>query len=307
MQLFTATLFASTLRISSSLIWTAMGVCISHQAGVFNFAVEGFLLFASFFAVLFTVVTTDIVLTVVLTVVMGTVISAVFAYLVLHLRADPIIAAFGVNLLALGGTAYLLKTLLGQTGGAFAVVKLPRYRAEWLYATPVVGPVLNGQTIPTYLSLLLLPTVYILLYRTSFGIRLRAAGERPDAAMAAGIDVRRLQFVALCLTGAMCGMGGADMALGFLSMFTENMTVGRGVMAFAAALFGRNLPVPVFFTALFFGFAEAFCNRLQAFNVPTDFILTLPYLITVVALAASSARVWRALWRQRLPAESSAS
>jgi len=114
MELFTATLFASMLRVASPLIWVAMGTCISHQAGIFNFAVEGLLLFGSFFAVLYTVYTHSAFLSVILCVFTVTFFSLIFAFVVLRWKADPIIAAFGVNLIALGGTAYLLKRCWGR-------------------------------------------------------------------------------------------------------------------------------------------------------------------------------------------------
>jgi len=126
------------------------------------------MLFGAFFAVLFTTYTQSPFLSVALAVVCVTFISLVFAFVVLDLSADPIITAFGVNLLGLGGTAYLLKALLGETGGMFAAVKLTRYKAEWLVSIPIIGPVLNKHTILTYMSLLLLPGVTYVLYRTVF-------------------------------------------------------------------------------------------------------------------------------------------
>jgi general nucleoside transport system permease protein len=292
-ELFTASLIRSTLRISSPIIWVAMGCCISHRAGVFNFAVEGLMLFGAFFAVFFTFYANSTFMVLVLTVFAVVLISYIFALVVLELNADPVITAFGVNLLGIGGTAYLMKTLLGETGGVYAAFKLTRYKFEWLTDFAFANSAFNKHTILTFLSLLLLPAVTYLLYRTVFGINLRASGEDPEAATAAGINVKRYKYAALCICGAFCAIGGADMSLGFLSMFSENMTVGRGIMAFAAALFGRNYPIPVFFTALFFGFADAFCNRLQGYDVPTDFILTLPYLLTVIVLALSSSQIWR--------------
>jgi len=297
MDIFTLSLISSTIIAATPLIWASMGGMISHQAGIFNFTLEGLMLFGAFFSVLFTILTGSVLSGVALACLAVTLLSLFWGWVVIDLKADPIISALGLLLLAQGGTAFLMSALLGQTGGIFVPQQMDTIGLDWLEAVPVLGPVVNGYTPLTYLSWLILPVLVFMLHRTPFGLQSRAVGERPESADAAGISVRRVQYRAVAVTGLFCAVGGAELALGFLAMFTENMTAGRGIIAFAAVIFGRHQPLPVFAIALFFGFAGALTDRLQGFGLPSELILTLPYLLTVIALGLSSARVFRRAFR----------
>ncbi|WP_445505141.1 ABC transporter permease [Microvirga sp. G4-2] len=295
MDIFTASLFSSALLAATPLLWAAMGGLVSHQAGLFNFTLEALMLFGAFFSVLFTIYTDNVVLGILLGALTVVMLSLLWGWAVIDLKADHIISALGFLLLAQGGTAFLMIVLLGQSGGIFVPQQLEFIELQWLEALPAVGPVLNNQTGLTYLALLSLPLMLFVLYRTSFGLAIRSVGERPEAAAAAGISVRAVRYIAVAITGLFCALGGAQLSLGYLAMFTENMTAGRGIIAFAAVIFGRHLPLPVFSIALFFGFAGALTDRLQGFGIPSELILTLPYVLTVVALGLASARFFRRL------------
>jgi simple sugar transport system permease protein len=197
-------------------------------------------------------------------------------------------------LLAQGGTIFLLNAMLGQTGGAFSPVQLDFIRIPVLDGLPILGPLLSGHTILTYLSWLTLPLFVFILYSTPFGLALRAVGEKPEAAAAAGIKVRLIRYCAIAITAFCCALAGAQLSLGVLGMYTDNMTAGRGIIAFAAVVFGRHKPLQVFLVALFFGFAAALTDRLQGFGLPSELLNTLPYLLTVIVLAISG---WRLLSR----------
>jgi general nucleoside transport system permease protein len=289
-SILTLSLLQATLLASAPLILAAMGGAISHQAGIFNFSLEGLMLFGAFFAVYGVIMTNSPAIGVMLGAISGMVVSLIFGLTVIGLRADVIIAAFGINLLAVGVTGFLLRALLGEVGGVFAPEGLSSVTPGFIADLPVIGRVLAGQSALVYFAILSGPLVALLVYRTVFGLRLRAVGEAPEAAVAAGIHPSRVQYAALALTGLLCGLGGAQLSLGFLSQFTENVTAGRGIIAFTAVIFGLGRPIPVFLGALFFGFATALTDRLQGLGFPQELIVLSPYVITVIALAIGSRR-----------------
>lgn len=294
MDIFMLSLVSSALVAATPLIWAAMGGLVSHQAGIFNFTLEGLMLFGAFFSVLFGSLIGNVWAGILLGGLTCMLLSVIWGWVVIDLGADQIISALGFILLAQGGTVFLMSALLGQSGGIFSPVQLDMINPAFLASIPVIGPVLGNHTALTYLSWLLLPLFLFVLYGTTFGLALRAVGEKPEAAAAAGISVRAIRYVAVAITGFCCAMAGAQLSLGLLGMFTDNMTAGRGIIAFAAVIFGRHRPVTVFLVALFFGFAGALTDRLQGFGLPSELLLTLPYLLTVLALAASG---WKIMLR----------
>jgi simple sugar transport system permease protein len=294
-SVLTLSLLQATLQASAPLILAAMGGVISHRVGIFNFSLEGLMLFGAFFAVYGVILTNSPAIGVALGAISAMIVSLVYGVAVVGLRADVIIAAFGINLLAVGATGFLLRALLGEVGGVFAPEGLGSATPQAIADLPFIGPVLAAQSALVYFALLSGPLVALLIYRTVFGLRLRAVGEAPEAAVAAGIHPPRVQYAALALTGILCGLGGAQLSLGFLSQFTENVTAGRGIIAFTAVIFGMARPIPVFLGALFFGFATALTDRLQGLGFPQELIVLSPYIITVIALAIGSgrSRAWR--------------
>jgi simple sugar transport system permease protein len=289
-SVLTLTLLQATLQAAAPLILAAMGGVISHQAGIFNFSLEGLMLFGAFFAVYGVILTNSPFIGIVFAAISGAIVSLIYGLAVVGLGADAIIAAFGINLLAAGATGFLLRALLGEVGGVFAPQGLGSVTPEFIANAPIIGPVLKGQSALVYLAILSGPLVAFFMYRTVLGLRIRAVGEAPIAAEAAGIHTRRVQYVALALTGVFCGLAGAQLSLGFLSQFTENVTAGRGIIAFAAVIVGLNRPIPVFLSALFFGFATALTDRLQGLGLPQELIVLAPYVITIIALAIGSGR-----------------
>jgi len=226
--------------------------------------------------------------------------AGVFALFVVQLRANLIVAGLAINFLALGGTAYLLQVLF-DTSGTFAppeLVPLGRLEIPVLQNIPLIGQALVGLPILVYVSWLTVPLVAVLLYRTTLGTYIRAVGENAEAAKAAGISVKRMQFIALILGGALCGLAGAHLAMGDLGLFRENMTNGRGFIALAAVYFAAARPGLATLACLLFGLFDALQFRLQTTsNIPPQFFQMLPYLIVVGALVLISVRKeWRKGW-----------
>lgn len=297
-MIFNATLFAATLIVATPLILAAVGGAISHQAGIFNFTLDGLMLWGAFFAIYFTKVTGDWLVGLAGATAMSVLASLLFGFVVIRLKANEIVAALGLNLVAAGVTSLLLRTQM-TTGGGVPAAQLPSATPAFIADLPVIGRVLAGQSIIVYLAIISGPCAYLFLTRSALGLRLRAAGDMPESAAIAGIGVDRTRFIALTLTGACCGLAGAQLSMS-IAQFTENITAGRGITAFAAVIFGRNMPYPVFATAAFFGFSIALTDRLQGLGLPGELVVLIPYILTVVALAVSSLHILRTQRQQVL-------
>lgn len=295
MQAFTDLAFA-TLRLTTPIILAALAGLLSQQVGLINIALEGMMLAAAFAAVLGAFYAQHALVGVVAAVVVGMLVALVFAVFVLRFRANLIVAGLAANILALGGTGYLLQVLY-QTRGAFAPPGLRGLGAvhiPGLYQIPILGPILDGHSPLVYVTWVLVILTSIFLNRTVTGLRVRAVGEQAEAAATVGIPVRRLQYGMLLAGGGLCGLAGAQMSLGNLQLFVYNMTSGRGFMALAAVFFGQAQPWPTTLGSVVFGFFDALQIRLQTtVGVPPQITQILPFLSIVVALTWVSWRRYR--------------
>jgi simple sugar transport system permease protein len=291
---------ASTLRLATPLLLAAMAGLLSLQVGQINIGLEGLMLAGAFAAVAFGFWLGSSWLGVVGAVVVGMALAALFAFVVNTLKANLIVSGLAVNLLAAGGTAYLLQILF-STSGTLApdqLASLPSLAIPGLSDLPVIGRLLFSHSPLVYLSWLLVPLTAIFLYRTIPGVHIRAIGQNEEAARSVGIPVWRRQYLALILGGALCGLAGAHLAVGDLALFREDMTAGRGFIALAAVYFAAGSPRFSALACLLFGLFEAVQFRLQLLSsTPPQFFQMLPYVMVVIALAVISARKeWRKGW-----------
>jgi simple sugar transport system permease protein len=291
--LFDADLLSATMRVSTPVLLAALGGLMSMRAGTFNLALEGQMLVGAFFAIAAAQFSGNTWIGVVAGAVAGIVLSGVFALAVLRFEANDIVTSVAVNLLALGLTGFLLKAMFG-TSGVFRpehFEPLPAWRIPWIEEIPVFGRMLSGQTPLVYAGLALALVTGVVLYRMPFGLAVRSVGEQPDAARTAGIPPTRTKLAAVLISGLLCGLGGAHLALGYASEFSEAMTQGRGFTAFIAAVFGQLDPGMTLLVSLLFGFADALGLRLQLQGVglPSSIIQMFPYVLALVALTLSSA------------------
>jgi simple sugar transport system permease protein len=267
-------LLGPTLRISTPLVFAALGGMFSERAGVINIALEGLMLVGAFGAAVGTLVTHSPWLGSLLGMGAGVTLAAVYALLVIRLRANQIVAGTAVNLLALGLTPFLCKVLYDVTG-----------------STPNIPIQDRFSSAPLYLCWVAVGLCWFVMTYTRAGLWYGVAGERPQALDAAGIKVNRVRWLAVLLSGALAGMGGASLSIFLSSSFARNMTGGRGFIALAALIFGKWKPVPAAFAALLFGATEALQIHLQGVvlwgnkPVPVQFIQILPYAITMLVLA----------------------
>lgn len=293
-------LIASALRLSAPLILAAMAGILSYKVGLINIALEGLMLIGAFAGVVIGAAAGSPLTGLVAACIAGALVAAAFALFVTDLRANLIVAGLALNILAAGGTAYLLQVMLGVRGiytpdtlDAITAVQIPV-----LSSLPVVGKAVFSFTPLVYLSWLSVPLVWLFLYRTPTGKHIRAVGENQDAARTAGISVRKMQYLALILGGVLCGLAGASLSLGDLGLFRENMVAGRGFIALAAVYFASGRPGLTTLACLIFGVFSALQFRLQTTsNVPPQFFQMLPYIIVVAMLTLISFRKeWRKGW-----------
>ena len=268
-----AALLAASLRLWTPLALAALGGVVSERAGVVNIGLEGMMLGGAFASVAATAATGNMALGLLAGIAGGALVGFLHALFVLSLRVPPILSGVGLNLGMLGLTTFLLRTY-GEAG-----LNAPRQ--------------LTGESMVA-LAVLLVGVVWVVLYQTPVGLRLRACGESARAAQAAGLSVFRIRLFAVTLSGALAGLGGVALVLTGLGTFTENVTAGRGYIALAAVIFGRWNPLLAACAALLFGLGDALQLTLQTAGlsqkIPPDFLALLPYVVTLLSLAVTSSR-----------------
>lgn len=295
MELVDGALFASVLRALIPILLAALGGLLCERAGIFNIALEGLMLAGAFAAVAGSFFAGNALVGVLAGVVAGVAVSSVLAYGAISRRGDPIVLGIAINLFAVGITAFLLTALWGVRG-VFQdprIVGIGTAPIPGLSALPWIGPVLFDLSAIGYAALLLVPIAAIVLFRTPLGLRLRGVGERPLAASSLGVSPSKYQWGTVLLSGALCGLAGAQLSLGNVVQFAEGMTAGRGWIAVVAVMLARANPVGVLGAALLFGFAEAFGFRLQGNGLPAQLTDAAPYAVTLIALLIVGGRAFR--------------
>jgi ABC-type uncharacterized transport system permease subunit len=284
-------MFRSAVGALTPILLAALAGLICERVGVFNIALEGMMLAGAFAGVAGGWYTGSVLGGVVVAAAGGVAMAAVLAVGSIRLRGDAIVLCIGINLLAAGLTAYLLRQLF-EVQGVYqdpGIPTLARLDVPLLGDIPWVGEVLTKQTALTYASWGLVVATWFVLFRTPWGLRLRGVGEMPDAAATLGVGVGRYQMGAVLLGGALCGLAGAQLSLGS-GLFTEGMSAGRGWIAVVAVMLGRAHPVGVFAACALFALADAVGLRLQGEGLANQITDALPYVITLVALVVARAR-----------------
>lgn len=292
------------LQLAAPLILAAIGGLFSYRAGIFNIALEGFMLVGAYFAVKGAAVFGSVWVGLALGVVSAVVMAGAMGAFVLFLKADEVIVGIALNLLAFGLTTYLLNS--GASAGAgFLDLNsgLPSFSVPGLSQVPVIKEIFDNRDPLVWVSWISVPVAAFVLRRTLFGLRLRAAGESPLSARAAGVPVTAMKFWSFLISGLFCGLAGAQLSLGAVHLFSENMTAGRGIIAFAAVIFGAGVPLVVGLAGLMFGLAQALAGVLQINTTfPPQFVLMTPYVFAIVVLALGGKRRMLLLrWGRRRP------
>jgi general nucleoside transport system permease protein len=281
---------SATLRWATPLTFAALGGLFSERSGVVNIGLEGMMLTGAFFGIWATAESSwehAWLVGLLAAMAAGGLLALLHAFFSIHLRADQIVSGTAVNFLALGITGYLFIDFYGDEGTPSNISEIPDVRLRFLEDVPFVGDVFGQLNLMIWLSFVLLVATYVVMFKTSIGLRIRSVGEHPRAAETVGISVYRTRYAAVTLSGMLAALGGAYLSIGFVHTFGENMTAGRGFIALAALIFGNWRPFGAFGAALLFGFSTALALRLPAAYGESAGTLfqTLPYVLTLIAVA----------------------
>jgi len=275
---------AIALIKATPLALAGLGGVISENAGVVNISLEGMMVGGAFTAVLLSYYTSNLFLAILAAALVGGLMALVLAYFAIALRADQIIVGMALNILGVGGAAYLLSAVFGQPGAS------PQVRSFGSLVHARSGDLAGLFTNPQghvlfWLAVLFVIAMHLFLYRTKPGVHLRAVGEEPRAAATAGIDVAKVRYLATVTGGALAALGGAYLSIGEVNIYSDGMVAGRGFIALAAVIFGRWTPLGTAGACLFFGLFSSLQIALQGANVPAQWLEMLPYALTIVAIS----------------------
>lgn len=293
-ELTLTSLLQGSLALSVPLIFGSMAGVLSERVGVVNIAIEGQLLFGAFASAMIATMTHSLWAGLIGALVGGALVAWILAVFSIRYRVDQIIVGVVVNMLVAGLTNFLFGTLMGDNPVLFnQPPRFEKIELPVLGQIPVIGQVLFNQTPIIYIMYVALAVVYIALFKTRWGLRVRAVGEYPKAADTVGINVYRTRYVSVVLGGALAGLGGSFFTLGQVGSFGQNITHGAGYIALAALIFGRWNPLLAASAALLFGFSQNLQYGLAIIGspVPSEFLLMLPYLLTVIAVAGLVGKV----------------
>lgn len=294
----------AVLRVSTPLIFPALGVAITAQSGNINIGLEGMMLIAAFAGVIVSIYTESLLLALLAGVASGVFFGWGLAYFHLKMKADIILAAVALNFLASGLTMFLLILITGgRSTSGLRSLTFPHFRIPLFESIPVIGPAFSGHNILTYVAFISVFAYFVIMFKTPLGLRIRAVGQNPDAARSVGINVDRIKTYALMLSGFFGALGGLYLAMGYVSWFSRDMTAGRGFIAVAAATMGGNFPLGTLLGSLLFGTVNALSIYIASYELPPDLIQAIPYAATVLVLTIYSARKFapqrRAMMRGR--------
>ncbi|WP_309080448.1 ABC transporter permease [Zhihengliuella sp.] len=280
-------LLTGTLALALPMVYGSMGGLLAERTGVVNIAIEGQLLLGAFAAALGGSLSGSLVGAMVSAAVGGVVVSSLLTLFAVKYQVNQIIVGVVLNVLVSGLTGFLFGTLLSGDAGLNSPPRMPNLPIPLLSEIPILGPLLFNQTVLGYLMFVVVAVLWVGLYKTRWGLRVRAVGEHPKAADTVGIKVNRTRVMNVLLGGAVAGLGGSFYTLVSVSQFSRDMTAGTGFIALAALIFGRWNPIGAFLASLLFGFATNLQYVLSqaGTEVPSHFLAMLPYVITILAVA----------------------
>lgn len=293
--IFRADFLNSIFRVTTPLMFAGMGAVISDVAGVPNIALEGLMLIAAFAGMYFSYLSGSALVGLLMAVFIAVLFAGMLAFFTLYYKTNIILGGIAVNSLASGGTIFFLYLTAHDKGTSVALPSktLPEIHIPLIQDIPILGDILSGHNVLTYVAVLAVVFTIVMLKKTSLGFHIRAVGEKKEAAESVGIHVERTQMTALLLSGLMCGFGGAFMSMGYVSWFSRDMIAGRGWIALAAEAMGRQTPLGTAATSVLFGVADAFSNAVATMGLPSDLVKTIPYCVTLIGLAFFSVRTYR--------------
>ena len=289
---FVVGLLAAAVRLAAPILLAALGETFTERAGILNLGLEGIMLMGALTGFVGAYASGSLWLGVLAALLSGAVMGLLMGFMSVTAKVNQVVAGLGITILGSGLSTLLFRLFFGLRSTPPTIDMFPEQPIPWLNRIPVLGEMFFSHNILVYLALILVPVAWVVLYRTRFGLALRAVGERPDAVDTRGLSVDRLRYISLMIGGALAGLGGAFLPLANLGIFWTQITAGRGFIAIAVVVFARWDPVRALWGALLFGGAMALQLSLQTLKmpIPSELLLMLPYIITIIVLVGVSRR-----------------
>lgn len=288
--IFSTDFFFTTIRVMTPILFAALACMVFTKGGIDSIGTEGIMLTCALAAPLGSYITKSAILGVIIAMIIGALLSCLFGYVTISLKSEPVLAGIALNTLASGLTIFIIYYATGEKGSTQSLnnATVANIQIPLLKEIPIIGDIFSGHSILTYLGILITILLAFLIYKTPTGLRIRSVGENPEAAKSVGISILKYKYISLILAGALCGLGGAYMSMSYVSFFSKEMVAGRGFIGMAAESMGRGTPWGVMLSALLFGAADSLAIRLQLLQLPAQLIQTIPYVITIIAIAIYS-------------------
>lgn len=279
----------SIFRITAPILFAALAAVVAEKAGVTNIGLDGIMLITGLFGTLFSYWTQNWLIGVIGAMAVGLLLALMMGFFALKLKTDIILAGIAINTMSAGGTIFLLYMFTGERGNTASLtssnILIPKVNIPVLQDIPVLGPIFSGHAVLTYVAFILVFLTWVLLYKTSIGLQIRAVGENDHAADSVGISVLRIKYIALAISGILAGMGGAFMSMYYSQSWNTGIVAGRGFIALAAQAMGRGEPVGTMLSSLLFGFAQALRTKVSGIQgVSSNLISAMPYAVTIIGL-----------------------
>ena len=291
--IMTPDFFFAILRITAPILFATLGAVVGEKAGVSNIGLEGIMMMSALFGSLTAYWTGSWAVGLLVALVVGVLEALIMGFFAFNLKTDIILTGIAVNMIGSGGTLFLVKVITNMTEGKAmasttslitAVHQIPSWNIPIIKDIPVLGDILSGHCILTYIAFLLVFLTWVLLYKTPLGLNIRSVGENPNAAASVGVSVLKIKYIAIAFSGLMAGFGGAFMSMYYAMGWSLDMVAGRGFIALAAQAMGGGEPLGSMLSALIFGFAQALSIKVSSKGIDSNLVTPIPYLVTILGL-----------------------
>lgn len=292
-SILSAEFFFSIIRITSPILFATLGAVIVEKAGISNIGLEGIMMISALFGSLCAYWSSSWFVGLLAAMIVGVIVALIMSVFAFQLKTDIILVGIAINMIGSGGTIFLVKSITNMTEGEAlssttslitSELQIPTIQIPLIQNIPVIGSIVSGHSLLTYLAFLLVFLTWVLLYKTSLGLNLRSVGENPNAASSVGVSVTRVRYTAMALSGLMAGLGGAFMSMSYAMGWSLNMVAGRGFIALAAQAMGSGEPFGAMLATIVFGFAQAFGIKLSSIGLDSNLSSPIPYIITIIGL-----------------------
>lgn len=306
--LFRADFLFSILRITAPILFATLAALIAQKAGVTNIGLEGIMMISALFGTLSAYWAQSWFVGVLCALFIGILIALMMAFFSLNLKTNIILTGIAVNMLGAGGTVFLLYLFTGMRGNTASLsspnILIPTVNIPLLKSIPFIGQILSGHAVLTYIAFFLVYMTWVLLYKTPLGLNIRAVGEDPNAAQSVGVSVNKIKYIALALSGALSGLGGAFMSMYYSQSWNANMVAGRGFIALTAEAMGRGEPVGAMWSSLLFGLAQALRTKVSGIQGVSSYLVSsIPYVVTILGLFIYAASTYRRVKKKKVEKE----